>query len=151
MYLSVPSIKKEDSDIQMITFIHNHEALFFWITIASIIGFIGSLVLIPWIAIQIPSDYFSHKKRQKYQWHNYPPIVRLVFILLKNILGVIFIIGGVVMLILPGQGILTIILGLLFTDFPYKYKVESWIIKHPVVLRSVNHLRVKVKRSPLEV
>ena len=77
--------------------------------------------------------------------------MRLAFILLKNILGIIFIIAGVVMLILPGQGILMIVAGLLFVDFPYKYKVESWIIKHPVVLRSINRLRVKAKQSPLEV
>ena len=135
----------------MIVFIHNHEALLFWPTIASVIGLIVSLVLIPWIVIQIPSDYFSHKKRQKHQWRNYPPIIRLVFILLKNVLGIFFIMGGIAMLALPGQGILTIITGLLFMDFPSKYKVESWIIKRPAILRYVNQLRVKAKRSLLEV
>jgi len=135
----------------MIAFLHNHETVLLWLMIASIIGLIASLVMIPWVVVQIPSDYFSHKKRQKYQWHNYPPIVRLVFILLKNILGVIFIIGGIAMLVLPGQGILTIVIGLFIVDFPNKYKVESWIIKRPVVLRTINRLRAKAKRSPLEV
>ena len=135
----------------MITFIHSHETLLLWLMIASIIGFIGSLIVIPWILIQIPSDYFSHEKRQKYQWGNYPPIIRLILLLMKNILGVVFIISGVIMLLTPGQGILTIIIGIILMDFPYKYKIEQWIISHPAILRSINKLRVKAKQSPIEV
>ena len=135
----------------MITFIHNHEGLLLWLTIASVIGLITSLVLIPWILIQIPSDYFSHKKRQKYQWRNHPPIVRLIFLLMKNILGVIFIISGIIMLFIPGQGIITIIIGVVLTDFPYKYKIERWIINRPAILSSINKLRAKAKQGPIIV
>ena len=132
-------------------FIHDHENVFLWLTLGSFIGFIASILLIPWIVTKIPSDYFTHPKRQKYLWCNQPKIVRFVFILLKNILGVIFIIGGISMLLLPGQGILTILIGLIIMDFPYKYKVEIWIIKHPFVLRTMNKLRSKVKQPPLVV
>lgn len=135
----------------MTVFIYHHEGLFLWLTIASIIGFIASIILIPWMVIKIPTDYFSHPKRQKYLWDNKSPIVRFVFILLKNVFGGIFLIGGIAMLVFPGQGILTIIVGLFIIDFPYKYKVESWIIKHPAILRSINLLRAKAKQSPLEV
>ena len=134
----------------MITFIHSHETLFFWLMSASVIGFIGSLIVIPWILIRIPSDYFSHKKRQKHQWGSYPPIIRLVLLLIKNILGVIFIISGIIMLLIPGQGIITIIIGIILIDFPYKYKIEQWIISHPAILRSINQLRTKAKQSPIE-
>lgn len=135
----------------MTVFISNHGNLFLWLSIASIIGFITSILLIPWMVAKIPSDYFSHPKRQKYLWDNQPQIVRFIFILLKNILGVILVIGGVAMLLLPGQGILTIIVGLLIIDFPYKYKVEIWIIKQPFILRSINQLRAKVKQRPLVI
>jgi len=135
----------------MITFVHNHEGLLLWFTIASVIGLIASLVLIPWILIQIPSDYFFHKKRQKQKWCNQLPIVRLVFLLIKNILGVIFIISGIIMLFIPGQGIIAIIIGVILTDFPYKYKIERWIINRPVILRSINKLRAKAKQGPIEV
>ncbi len=135
----------------MITFIHNHEVLLLWLTIASIIGFIGSLIVIPWILIQIPSDYFSHSKRKKHQWGDYPPIIRLVLLIMKNILGVIFIISGIIMLFIPGQGIITIIIGIILTDFPGKYKIERWIINHTAMLRYINKLRAKAKQSPIEV
>lgn len=135
----------------MTALIYNHENLFLWLTIVSIIGFIASILLIPWIVTKIPSDYFSHPKRQKYLWDNQPQIIRFIFIFLKNILGVLFIMGGIAMLVLPGQGILTIILGLVIMDFPCKYKVELWIIKHPFILRPINRLRAKVKQRPLEI
>ena len=122
-----------------------------FVTIVAIIGFLASIVLVPWIIVQIPSDYFTHPKRQKYFWSDQLPIVRVLFLFLKNALGIVLLIAGIIMLVLPGQGILTIIAGVFFMDFPGKYKVEKRIIKHPVILRSINWLRKKAKRSPLEI
>ena len=135
----------------MIEFVRHHEDLFLWLTIASVICLIVSPLIVSWMVIQLPSDYFSYPKRQKYQWVNQVPIIRGGWIFLKNILGVVFVIGGIAMLVLPGQGILTIIVGLFLMDFPYKYKVESWIIKRPVILKTVNRLRVKAKRDTLKI
>jgi len=135
----------------MMDFINDHENILLWLAIGSFIGFIASILLIPWIVIQIPSDYFTHPKRQKYLWSEHPPVIRLLFIFLKNILGIILVLGGIVLLLLPGQGILTILIGLIIMDFPYKYKVEIWIIKHPFILRAINKLRSKAKQRPLVV
>ena len=135
----------------MIDFINDHENVFIWLAIGSFIVFIVSILLIPWIVTRIPSDYFTHPKRQKYLWSDQPLAIRLLFIFLKNILGVILVLGGIVLLLLPGQGILTILIGLIIMDFPYKYKVEIWIIKHPFILRVINKLRSKVKQQPLEI
>jgi len=118
----------------MIEFVRHHEDLFLWLTIASVIGLIVSPVIVSWMVIQLPSDYFSYPKRQKYQWDNQVPIIRWGWIFLKNILGVVFVIGGIAMLALPG-----------------KYKIEKRIIKHRVILRSVNWLRKKAKKESLEV
>lgn len=74
-----------------------------------------------------------------------------MFIFLKNILGVMLVLGGIALLLLPGQGILTILIGLIIMDFPYKYKVEIRIIKHPFVLRAINKLRAKAKQRPLQI
>jgi len=122
-----------------------------FLTLLAMTVFIASIVLVPWIIIEIPSDYFTHPKRQKYLREGQPPFIQWVFMFLKNVAGVVFIIAGVAMLFLPGQGILTIIVGLFFVDFPYKYKVQKWIIRQPGVLKAVNWLRKKAKRYPLEV
>lgn len=135
----------------MMDFINDHENLLLWLATVSFLVLIASILLIPWIVTKIPSDYFTHPKRQKYLWNDQPKIVRYLFVFLKNILGVILVLGGISLLFLPGQGILTIIIGLLIMDFPYKYRVESWIIKHPFVLKSINRLRKKAKQHPLEI
>ena len=135
----------------MIMFIHSHEGLLLWLAVASVIGFIGSLIVIPWILVQIPSDYFSHEKRQKYRWGTYPPIIRLILLLMKNIIGVIFILSGIIMLFMPGQGILTIAIGIILINFPYKYKIEKWIISHSGILKYINKIRAKAKQRPIEL
>ncbi|HIP46844.1 MAG TPA: hypothetical protein EYG95_04725, partial [Campylobacterales bacterium] len=56
-----------------LAYANGHEDLFFWLTIASSLGFIASLLFIPWLVIQIPDDYFSHKKRHQNRWEKYPP------------------------------------------------------------------------------
>ncbi len=121
------------------------------LTIASVVGFIFSLLLISWVVARIPADYFSHPKRQRQVWRKHSKIVRWIMLLFKNMLGILFILGGVAMLFLPGQGILTILIGIFLLDFPHKYKVEIWILKHPSVLRSINQLRAKVKQPPLKL
>ena len=131
--------------------IENHENLLLWLTVVSILGFIVSILLIPWIVTHIPSDYFTHPKRQKLLWGDQPKIVRLIFIFLKNIIGVLLIIGGMALIFLPGQGIVTILIGLLIMDFPYKYRCEIWIIKRPFVLKAINRLRAKANKRPLVI
>jgi len=133
----------------MLELVNTHEDLFFWLTVASIVCFIASLILIPWLVIQIPANYFSHKKRHKHRWHKHTPTVRFILVMIKNIFGFILVLAGITMLILPGQGIITILLGIFFMDFPGKYKVELWIIKRPAILKSINWIREKAKHVPL--
>jgi hypothetical protein len=135
----------------MMDFINDHENLLLWLAIVSFLVLIASILLVPWIVTKIPSDYFTHPKRQKYLWDDQPKIIRYLFVFLKNILGAMLVLGGFTLLFLPGQGILSILIGLLIMDFPYKYKVEIWIIKHPVVLKSINRLRKRAKQRPLEI
>lgn len=119
--------------------------------IVAIIAFILSIVLIPWIVILLPSDYFAHPKRQKYPWEKYPPLIKWSVILLKNMLGAVFVIAGIVMLFIPGQGILTIVAGLVLINFPYKYRIQKWVIRQPVVFKAVNAIRRKAGERPLQL
>jgi hypothetical protein len=53
------------------------------------------------------------------------------------------------MLFLPGQGLLTMITGLLLIDYPGKFRLERKIVNTPAVLKSLNWLRAKAKKPPL--
>lgn len=133
------------------TFIDNYESLLFWLMMVSIVGFMASLVLIPWIMLQLPADYFLHEKRKKHlmkKWNNQPLFFIVIISLLKNIVGILLISSGMIMLFTPGQGILTLIMGIILTDMPYKYKIEQWIIKKTKILHLINRLRKKAKKDP---
>ena len=71
----------------------------------------------------------------------------------KNVFGVFLILLGIVLSLpgVPGQGILTILLGLIMLDIPGKRPLESRIIGRPTVFNAVNSLRAKYNRPPLVV
>ena len=71
--------------------------------------------------------------------------------MLKNLFGVILLLGGMAMLVLPGQGILTILIGLSLLDFPGKRALERRIVGRPLVLQAINRIRRKFNKSPLLV
>lgn len=120
-------------------------------TIVTIITFFASILLIPLILLYIPSDYFIHPKRQKYRTERHSPLLQWILVFFKNLIGTVLIITGIAMLFLPGQGMLSILAGLFFVNFPSKYRVEKWIITRPKVLRTVNWIREKAKRDPLQL
>lgn len=67
----------------------------------------------------------------------------------KNLLGYLLIVAGIAMLLLPGQGVLTMLLGFIMVDLPGKYRFEQWLVARPLVLRSINMLRRRAGREPL--
>jgi hypothetical protein len=68
---------------------------------------------------------------------------------IKNLLGIIFLCAGFLMLFLPGQGLLTLLVGLMIMNYPGKYALERWLIQRPFVLPAVNWLRAKYDHPPL--
>lgn len=115
----------------------------------SIITFIATLIVVPFLVVRMPSDYFSHRERRKMIYSGQHPVIRGVLFIGKNLLGYIFIIVGIIMLVLPGQGILTIVIGITLLNFPGKYRLERWLVVRRPVLRSINWLRRRSKRTPL--
>lgn len=118
------------------------------LTAASVIGFIGSLVAIPWILIRLPSDYFDMRV-PRYWMKNHHPVLRIIGLVIKNIIGIVFLIAGFLMLFLPGQGVLTMLIGISFMDFPNKRKLEARIIGQPALLKAINAMRQKFNKLPL--
>jgi hypothetical protein len=132
----------------MFDLIKGHEALIVWLTITSIVTFVATLIAVPWMIVRIPSHYFSHGRRDRLWAHRHPAI-RMVLIIGKNFLGYILILAGIIMLVLPGQGMLTILIGIILIDIPGKFRFEKWVVTRPPVLRSINWLRLRAKRAPL--
>lgn len=117
----------------------------------SLISFVLSLIAIPWIIVRLPADYFAHDRRAQAKGRERHPLAGLLLATLKNLLGMALVATGVVLLVLPGQGILTILLGLGLMNFPGKYHLEQRLIRRPAVARSLNWLRRRYGKAPLSV
>jgi len=122
-----------------------------WLAAVSALMFVGSLLVIPLVAARIPADYFCAHRRGQTRWRKRRPVLRLFVLILKNILGLALFLAGVLMLFLPGQGLLAIFLGIMLMDFPGKYRLQRKIISLGPVLRSINWLRQRSRVAPLVV
>lgn len=134
---------------EFLDFISKNETALLILGAVSLVTFFGSLLVIPWIVVRIPVDYFAEEERHLLPWANQHPIVRWFLLILKNLVGVVFILLGIAMLFIPGQGLLTILIGILFLNFPGKYRLERQFIQLRPVRRSVEWLRHRGGREPL--
>lgn len=115
----------------------------------SLLMIVGSIVVVPWLVIRMPRDFLVRDPPLSTEWGHHHPVVRLLLKVVKNVLAYCVIAAGVAMLVLPGQGVLTIVGGILLADFPGKHRLLRWIITRPQVLRGINWLRERARREPL--
>ncbi|MDY6820767.1 MAG: PGPGW domain-containing protein [Deferribacterota bacterium] len=110
----------------------------------SLITFLISLFLVPYIIINIPEDYFLHDKRRYSRSFKH-----ILFRIVKNFFGIILVIMGLVMLFTPGQGILFIFIGFMLINFPGKYRLEKRLIKNKKIYIIINNIRKKYNKKPI--
>jgi hypothetical protein len=127
-----------------------NDSLLWWLFAGSIGLMLLTAVAVVWTLVQIPADYFSRDERRPLgSWAAYPA-VRIVLVAIKNAIGVILLVAGLLMLLAPGQGLLTIAVAMMLLDFPGKFRLERWIVQRSSVLRSINWLRQRAAREPLQ-
>lgn len=102
------------------------------------------------VMIKIPDNYFSSHYVQDFMPGS-PWIVRWGAVVAKNVFGIFLVALGIILSLpgVPGQGILTILLGLIMLDIPGKRPLEAWIIQRPAVLSAVNNFRARYNKPPL--
>jgi hypothetical protein len=128
-----------------------HETLLWWLAGASLFLFIATLFLVPILVVRLPTDYFTHTKRHPLPWRHHHPFIRAILLAGKNILGSLFLLTGLLMLFLPGQGLLTMVMGIVLLDLPVKYRLQRWLISRGPILRAINWLRRRAGRPLLLV
>ncbi len=134
----------------MLDWIRANAATSLWIAGASLASLVGALAVVPWLVVRIPADYFADRERPaRYRSRRQPPLGWLILLMGKNMIGGLLVLTGITMLVLPGQGVLTIILGLALMNFPGKFQLERWIVSRGPTLRLINGLRRSRGRPPL--
>ena len=115
-----------------------------WTTLAvvSLVLFVASLFIMYQIIIRIPADYFCDTRRAK---------TNLFIRIASNILGALLVLAGAIMLVTPGQGLLTLLIGISLLDFPGKRRLERRLLRQGKVLSTINAWRHRAGRAPLEL
>ena len=115
-----------------------------------VVTFTISLAIVSVVMVKIPADYFQKGKPLKIL-ANKPPAIRYLAIFGKNLLGVVLVVVGILLSLpgVPGQGFLTILLGIMLLDFPGKQKLEHKIVSRPQVLNAINKLRARFSKPKL--
>lgn len=119
-----------------------------WLGVLSLFTFILSLILLPYLIRRIPSDYFLTLSEEQPLVKGYD-VKSVLFVLFRNIFGLLLLLSGIAMLFLPGQGLITIFVSLLLLNFPGK----RWLITYLTGLKSVqvtiNWIRKKANKTPI--
>jgi hypothetical protein len=108
-----------------------------------------SLVVVGFVIARLPHDYFVNPEaRRPIDRH---PVLKVILCVLRNLFGYFLILLGVVLSFpgVPGQGLLTILMGILLIDFPGKHHAERWLLMRRGVLTAVNRFRTRVGQPPL--
>ena len=109
-----------------------------------------NLAIVSFILVKIPATYF-HKDHPREFWKHRSPAIRILGVVVKNALGVFLVALGIVLSLpgVPGQGILTILLGIMLLDFPGRRKLEHKLLSRPAVLNTINKLRRRFGKPAL--
>jgi hypothetical protein len=111
--------------------------------VVSFFAFLATVILVPLLLVRLPADYLLREDHDRKR--------SAVVTLLKNIAGVMLVLLGIAMLVLPGQGLLTLVFGLTLVDFPGRRRLECYLMTRPAVLKPINALRRRASRPPLKV
>ena len=127
-----------------------YETVLWWSAAISLALLVLTPPLAAYVVVHLPKDYFNPKRRQRAGWPQKYPALQPIVVQAKNALGGVLMLAGLVMLVAPGQGLLTLLAGLMLIDFPGKFRLERWLATRPAVWRSINWLRKRFGREPLE-
>lgn len=103
--------------------------------------FVAGLVVVRVLVVKLPSDHFVKPDPER------PKAVRLV----RQVGGGLLVVLGLLMLVLPGPGILTIALGVALFDSPKKKEILRKVLSQENVRKSMHDLRVRAGKEPFSL
>lgn len=114
--------------------------------LVSLLTMVGSVAGAWIVVVRLPEDYFLDTQNKRLPSRSRP---HALLVGIKNIGGLLVLLSGVAMLFLPGQGLLTILVGLLLMDFPGKYRLERVLASRQTVRAAMNWMRARRGAPPL--
>jgi hypothetical protein len=117
--------------------------------LGSVLMFVGSIVFTAWILVTLPPTYFLDRRPPAFAERH--PAIRWMGLIGKNLMGGLMVLVGLVLALpgVPGQGVLTILIGVMLLDFPGKRRLELKLVSYPPVTRAIDRVRRRFQRAPL--
>jgi hypothetical protein len=117
-----------------------------------LVSFFANLGIVTWILVKLPADHFSKSRKTKF-WAGPRPWIHAAKVIGKNIAGVLLVALGIVLSLpgVPGQGLLTVLLGIMLLDFPGRHRLEQKLLSKPSIVNSINKLRGRFGKKRLEL
>ncbi len=128
--------------------LEQHSGLLGWLFVLSLGSLLLTVLLLPVVVVRLPADYFVAERRELRAHRTFGGWCWRIG---KNLLGVVFTLAGVAMLVLPGQGLLTILIGLLLLDFPGKRAAELRLVRRPAIRSFLDRMREKRGVPPFRI
>jgi hypothetical protein len=117
---------------------YSHTVWFVSMGLSLLVSVIG-ILLVPHLCVRLPDDFLVGAPTQA-------SFMRRA---LRTAAGAFFVALGIALLVLPGPGIVSILVGLSLAEFPGKRRILRWFLARPRVLSAVNALRTKNGKPPL--
>ena len=127
--------------MELFDWLGGHAAFTTVMLVISLVVLIASVWIVHSFLVSIPPDYFAWEHKPLERWRNLHPVFRWTLLVAKNLVGTLLILAGLVMLITPGQGVLTLLLGITLVDIPGKRALER--------RKCINRLRSRAGQAPL--
>jgi hypothetical protein len=117
-----------------------------------VVTFTVNLAIVSLILVKIPADYFKTNHQTKF-WSGPKPALHAALVIGKNLLGILLVAIGIVLSVpgVPGQGLLTILLGVMLLDFPGKRALERKLLGREEIVKTINRLRKRFDKPSLEL
>ncbi len=137
----------------MIEWIATNPRGLLWVGALSLATVVGSLIALPLVVVRMHPDYFLSTHPPPDSWRGRHPVVRVLLLTAKNSFGAILVLLGVLLSIplVPGQGVITILLGLSLLDLPGKRALERRIARQPPILAAINWMRRRAGRPAVRI
>lgn len=118
---------------------------------AAVLSIVVSTAIVIAFVVWIDHDHFVSERPSLV--HVRSPALRITLRIGRNLLGLLLVCMGILLSLpgVPGQGLLTIFVGLLLVDFPGKRRILLRIVRRRAILRSINKVRARFHKEPLEV
>src|SRR5690349_1169262 len=113
--------------------------------------FLLNLGIVSFILVKLPKDHFKNDNSNRVTGSN--ATIRVLKVIGKNVGGWLLIALGIVLSVpgVPGQGLLTILLGVMLVDFPGKHRLEHKLLSRPGIINTINRLRGRFGKPALEL